>query len=224
MMRALLLATTLATLAPISAHAGVVCFGLTDTCATDTEHKIFLKAGNGATGLGNVDSQRGTPLVDFASPGTTLDYKNGFANIDPHGSGKSFSSLDITIPGYDFTDLVYDAQMFKNNADDSLSFTITVWNDGAQVGSHTYSNLAQDSDITYDVTGLFDEVVFTSDSGFKEMKHFEVSGLTLDGGAPTQTSGVPEPSTWAMLLLGFAGLGYAGFRQSRKERVSRWIA
>ncbi len=27
---------------------------------------------------------------------------------------------------------------------------------------------------------------------------------------------VPEPSTWAMLLLGFAGLGFAGHRTSRK--------
>jgi hypothetical protein len=27
---------------------------------------------------------------------------------------------------------------------------------------------------------------------------------------------VPEPSTWAMMLLGFAGLGYAGYRSSRK--------
>jgi hypothetical protein len=27
---------------------------------------------------------------------------------------------------------------------------------------------------------------------------------------------VPEPSTWAMMLLGFAGLGYAGYRASRK--------
>ena len=26
---------------------------------------------------------------------------------------------------------------------------------------------------------------------------------------------VPEPSTWAMMLLGFAGLGYAGYRQTR---------
>ena len=26
---------------------------------------------------------------------------------------------------------------------------------------------------------------------------------------------VPEPSTWAMMLLGFAGLGYAGFRKAR---------
>jgi PEP-CTERM motif len=28
---------------------------------------------------------------------------------------------------------------------------------------------------------------------------------------------VPEPSTWAMMLLGFVGLGYAGYRASRKS-------
>ena len=28
---------------------------------------------------------------------------------------------------------------------------------------------------------------------------------------------VPEPSTWAMMLLGFAGLGFAGYRASRKS-------
>jgi hypothetical protein len=29
------------------------------------------------------------------------------------------------------------------------------------------------------------------------------------------TSAVPEPSTWAMLLIGFAGLGFAGYRKAR---------
>jgi PEP-CTERM motif len=29
---------------------------------------------------------------------------------------------------------------------------------------------------------------------------------------------VPEPSTWAMMLLGFAGLGFAGFRRARLTR------
>ena len=29
--------------------------------------------------------------------------------------------------------------------------------------------------------------------------------------------GVPEPSTWAMMLLGFAGLGYAAFRRSNRN-------
>jgi hypothetical protein len=30
---------------------------------------------------------------------------------------------------------------------------------------------------------------------------------------------VPEPSTWAMMALGFAGLGYAAFRRNSKVRV-----
>jgi hypothetical protein len=31
---------------------------------------------------------------------------------------------------------------------------------------------------------------------------------------------VPEPSTWAMMLLGFAGLGFAGWRQASKARLA----
>ena len=30
---------------------------------------------------------------------------------------------------------------------------------------------------------------------------------------------VPEPSTWAMMLLGFAGLGYAGYRRTQKGQA-----
>jgi PEP-CTERM motif len=30
---------------------------------------------------------------------------------------------------------------------------------------------------------------------------------------------VPEPSTWAMMVLGFAGLGYAAFRRNSKGRA-----
>jgi hypothetical protein len=33
-------------------------------------------------------------------------------------------------------------------------------------------------------------------------------------------SPVPEPSTWAMMLLGFAGLGFAGYRRSRRTAVA----
>ena len=32
-------------------------------------------------------------------------------------------------------------------------------------------------------------------------------------------STVPEPSTWAMMLLGFAGLGFAGYRRNGKSRL-----
>jgi hypothetical protein len=32
--------------------------------------------------------------------------------------------------------------------------------------------------------------------------------------------GTPEPSTWAMMALGFACLGYAGFRRNGKSKVA----
>jgi hypothetical protein len=31
---------------------------------------------------------------------------------------------------------------------------------------------------------------------------------------------VPELSTWAMMLLGFAGLGYAGYRRAKGLRAA----
>ena len=34
----------------------------------------------------------------------------------------------------------------------------------------------------------------------------------------TVSSGVPEPSTWVMMGLGFIGLGYAAVRRSSKDR------
>jgi hypothetical protein len=39
------------------------------------------------------------------------------------------------------------------------------------------------------------------------------------GFALINTPAVPEASTWAMAILGFAGLGFAAFRQGRKTSV-----
>jgi len=30
---------------------------------------------------------------------------------------------------------------------------------------------------------------------------------------------IPEPATWAMMVIGFAGLGFAGWRKARAARV-----
>jgi hypothetical protein len=40
--------------------------------------------------------------------------------------------------------------------------------------------------------------------------------LTVGGIAPGSGGGAPEPSTWAMLLIGFAGLSFASYRGSRR--------
>ncbi len=36
----------------------------------------------------------------------------------------------------------------------------------------------------------------------------------------TNTTTVPEPATWVMLALGFAGLGYVGVRRNAKDKVA----
>ena len=56
----------------------------------------------------------------------------------------------------------------------------------------------------------FDEVTVIAGlaSGIKEMKQFDLQGLSD-----------PEPSTWAMMLIGFAGLAYAGFRKMKGARA-----
>jgi hypothetical protein len=42
------------------------------------------------------------------------------------------------------------------------------------------------------------------------------SETTLDYVSAGVSASTPEPSTWAMMVLGFAGLGFAGYRKSRK--------
>ena len=37
---------------------------------------------------------------------------------------------------------------------------------------------------------------------------------------PAMGPPVPEPSTWAMMLIGFAGLGFAGYRASRRTAAA----
>jgi hypothetical protein len=52
-------------------------------------------------------------------------------------------------------------------------------------------------------TAFVTQVSFTGDGEFT--------------GTMTAITGVPEPSTWAMMIFGFAGLGYMKYRQRRSK-------
>jgi hypothetical protein len=43
--------------------------------------------------------------------------------------------------------------------------------------------------------------------------------VALDYVSAGVAASTPEPSTWAMMVLGFAGLGFAGYRGSHKAAV-----
>jgi hypothetical protein len=55
-----------------------------------------------------------------------------------------------------------------------------------------------------------------------ELYRFEGASVSMDfaSGTPPGASATPEPSTWAMMLIGLAGLGAAGYRSSRNCRRS----
>jgi PEP-CTERM motif len=65
--------------------------------------------------------------------------------------------------------------------------------------------------VTYVWSGLFISAGSTFDISF--------SGWNND--ARVVSASVPEPSTWAMLLLGFAGIGLGGYRRFGKARRAR---
>ncbi len=106
------------------------------------------------------------------------------------------------------------------NAFNTNSFAVTVDNytlTGADLvalgaaGNGSQTDPQANQLVTITGLGPFTTATFTSTGNA-----FEFSLVT-----PTlhQTGGTPEPSTWAMMIIGFAGLGYAAARRSTKGRA-----
>jgi hypothetical protein len=205
------------------AQAGVVCLtydGTTETpstgtqgsCATSGETAVNL---NNAANVMSGSGLAGTTTVDFSST-TAIDFASGAATIKPHANGMnaSYANLDITTPGTDFTDLIFGLQMANL---DLTSLTVVALFKGTVEGQWDLTGLDHSANREVDIIGsagtLFDEVTLTAvgASGIKETKQFMLSGI----GATA-----PEPATWAMMLIGFAGLAYAGYRKGKSARTA----
>jgi hypothetical protein len=88
----------------------------------------------------------------------------------------------------------------------------------------------------YPTAGTFDPS-YTYATGYTEKLQIGRFGLTLpefrmgDGKgtltvepAVTAAPAVPELSSWAMMLLGFAGIGFAAFRRTGRKRRGNWTS
>jgi hypothetical protein len=78
--------------------------------------------------------------------------------------------------------------------------------------------------LTYSSTPTFQQVGYTTSSATADSNYFFTDLPDSGAGSVTVTpitpGGVPEPSTWAMMLAGFAGLGFLGYRQTVKARLA----
>ncbi len=63
--------------------------------------------------------------------------------------------------------------------------------------------------------------ILNTGSYYVELKGTEAgaSSYTIHVGDTVTVTGVPEPSTWAMMALGFVGLGVAGYRKAKDRLV-----
>ena len=190
-------------------------------CELAGEQKIFLnEIHDSATITGNVGGQSGPGVVIKADSGTFdsfLDAGGGFATIDASHGFKAFNGVDITIPGFTWTDMVFEIQMERQGGKKGDTETDTFEIKPGDLGVTLLDQLENDSpDAAFQFNvfanggTVMDELTLLADgaplsAGFFEIKHLQVSGL--------EPLAVPEASTWMMFIAGFAIMGFMGYRR-----------
>jgi hypothetical protein len=134
----------------------------------------------------------GSETATFSTPQTSLRLYWGSIDGDECVSGSSSCGNlnSITIA-------------MMNGTSYTLTGADLVGKDGVE-GEGLQENSADNQLVTIAGLSPFESVTFATTENA-----FEFSILP-----------VPEPSTWAMMMLGFTGLGYAAFRRSAKDRLS----
>ena len=108
------------------------------------------------------------------------------------------------MPGWDFGETTIGLRNLTGTV--NANGTVTLW---ATTGTTSGSgdNGADPNEIVK-ITDVLGDTALPTSEAFSVFDG-PVAGLRYGGVAFAAT---PEPSTWAMLLLGFAGIGFAGYR------------
>jgi hypothetical protein len=158
----------------------------------------------------------GTPFTDAT---VTLSMTNNTTNVTNSGPGdfENVGTVTVSIgggPAVTFTDLT---QVFSNQSVSTVGFEDLAVDDILDSISGSFA--------TYDLTTSIGPIVGSSE--FNSGSSFPTTGgafvLNSVGESATftsETSAIPEPSTWAMMLIGFAALGYAGYRRARAAHAT----
>jgi hypothetical protein len=173
-----------------------------DSVPTAPQPTAFSDGGGAWSGGGIVmNNGGGGSLGLYATPYS--DETNYMAVLSGQSEtvvyGKTYSELGLYWGSID----TYNVLTLFNGAN-SVVVSVPPVADGGQ--------FADDSNRYFVVSGFeFDKVVFSSTQNSFEFDNVAVAGA-------------PEPSTWAMMLLGFAGLGFAGYRKAKSGQTTPLVA
>ena len=137
----------------------------------------------------------------------------GFAAISssPDNAANLFQTLTIDITNFDFNQYMFSIQLV-NDGTVFVYYALAAgggWNVASPAGGIFQ---AANANNTYVLQGdVFTQIMIYSTS---PIKLFKQNSVTL-GSVPAP---VPEPATWAMMLLGFGGIGFALRRGRRRSK------
>jgi len=183
--------------------ATIVNTGITTTVTNGNSNgatdNVFLvgEANPDSIFEGNLGSQNGSTQVLFNAD-VLVNIGNGFASgsISPSGN-LIFDKLLVSLEG---NATFYSLQFQVEGA---TAFTITDNFGNTSVVTGVKNNDNQFLTVS-SATGFTSLLIDANVGSFQSFKQFEL-GDTV--------TAVPEPSTWAMMLLGFAGVGFMAYRR-----------
>jgi PEP-CTERM motif len=190
------------------------------------------KATGASTVIGSTFSDTGmNALVGFGTQ--LLGASNASTNIydiDPTTAGLTVPGFSTPLPSSG--DLAFSGNsLFEsatgNNGADQLVDATTGMIQGqfhttTTAGFSNVFGLADDGTTMYAVAGTEIYTVDLSNALLTPVLDYSGHGLGAANGTAflaENNNVVPEPSTWAMMIVGFAGLGFFGYRASRKNAV-----
>jgi hypothetical protein len=150
----------------------------------------------------DTDSLKSTPSGQLV---LTSGADGSFTLItNPGAAGQTETTIQVTSGGVNATSL--DDVLFPTESSGTLFFTNTGGNDVLKLH---LTGLSLDTPIVA-LGGSLNELAFVDlATGVATPL---VTGLSSPHGIEFSA---PEPSTWALMLLGFAGLGFAGYRRAK---------
>jgi hypothetical protein len=143
-------------------------------------------------------------------------YSNPFPQFDP--ALGTLTSYTLSVAGHALAlDPFPPEIVFKDPGTGDAILDLTAAPKGGAIkGTGTTSDSGDLSAITGTGTVQFLAQDFSNRGGNTTTVNFTTDTLTYNY-TPAVTSGVPEPSTWLTMALGFGALGYAGWRAQRKR-------